>query len=169
MIYLSKKQNVAILLGGLVLLLLNQCGYYSFSGSLPSHLKTIAIPLFDDQTAEFGLKEELTDAIIEQFTKDNSLKIADRGLADAVLEGTISSIRDQTGGYDRDENVQDMKVYVTVRVKCMDMKKRKVMWEGSVSRWGTFDPASLDERREGISDALEQIAEEILNKTVSGW
>ena len=37
------------------------------AGSIPPHIKSIAIPLMDNQTAEFGLAEDITDGIIEQF------------------------------------------------------------------------------------------------------
>lgn len=145
------------------------CGFYSFSGSLPPHLKTISIPLFEDQTAEFGVKEELTDVVIEKFIKDNSLKIADRRDADVLLEGRIVSIRQQAGGSDRNEKVSEMKIYVSVALKCTDLKKRKVLWEETITRWGEFEPQDLDERREGISNAIKQISDEIVNKTVAGW
>lgn len=169
MIYHFKKTVYLLVAGFVISVFLSHCAYYSFSGSLPPHLKTVAVPLFDDQTAEFGLKEELTDALIEQFTKDNSLRITDRGAADVLVEGVISNIYDQAGGYDRNETVEEMKVICRVKVKCTDMVKRKVMWEESISRWGRFTPNDPDSRREGLSEALEQIAEEILNKTVSGW
>src|SRR4030042_2701813 len=95
----------------LLSLLLGHCGYYSFSGStLPSYLKTIAIPVFDDKTAEVGVRESITDVLIQEFTKDNTLKIADTRNADSVLEGTIISIRDQAGAYDANEQVKDIKI-----------------------------------------------------------
>lgn len=167
MIYHFKTQFYLVC--GMILALVCQCGYYSLSGSLPPHLKTVAIPLFDDQTAEFGLKEELTDALIEQFTKDNSLRITEPRAADVLVEGVISRVYDQAGGYDKEETVSEMQVHCRVNVKCTDQAKRKVMWEESISRWGRFTPNDPDSRREGLSDALKQIAEEILNKTVSGW
>lgn len=146
------------------------CGYYSFSGSLPPHLKTIAVPLFNDRTTEFGLKEELTDAVIEEFTSDNSLKIADRRQADAIINGNIINIRDQVGAYNANEQVQDIKIYLTVQVKCEDLKKRKVMWEETLSHYGLYDPAAgIEGRKEALSEAIDKIAEDILNKTVSGW
>ncbi|MCH7954892.1 MAG: hypothetical protein IIC40_04020, partial [Candidatus Marinimicrobia bacterium] len=38
------------------------CGPYSFSGSsIPSHIKSVAIPIFENETAEFGIKEKVTD------------------------------------------------------------------------------------------------------------
>ena len=39
------------------------CGFYSMAGSIPPHIKSIAIPLMDNQTAEFGLAEDITDGI----------------------------------------------------------------------------------------------------------
>ena len=53
------------------------CFRYSFSGAVPSHLKTIAVPLLDNQTAEFGIAERITDQLISEFQRDNTFKIAD--------------------------------------------------------------------------------------------
>ena len=157
-----------------IVLLLNLlfccCGYYSFSGSsLPSHLKTIAIPVFDDKTAEFGVRESIAEALVIEFTKDNSLKIADPRNADCLLEGTISSIRDQAGAYDTDEVVQDIKVVITIDVKFNDVKKRKIIWEEKLIQWGTYNPDQPDGRTEGINEAIEKLVADILNKTIAGW
>ena len=40
-----------VLIGILLHLLLFSCGMYSFTGSIPSHINTVAIPLFDDNTS----------------------------------------------------------------------------------------------------------------------
>ncbi|HTR98852.1 MAG TPA: hypothetical protein VML00_03820, partial [Bacteroidota bacterium] len=58
---------------------------YSFTGaSVPAHLKTVAIPLVDDQSGfgEPGLREKFTNELIQLFTSDNSLEVVDRGTAD---------------------------------------------------------------------------------------
>lgn len=162
--------SVLVIIGGTFILLQSSCGFYSFSGSLPPHLKTIAIPLFEDRTAEFGIKEELTDALIDEFTKDNTLKIADRSNADLFLQGTIVSVDDRAGAYDQRERVQDVRVYVTVKVKCEDMVKRAALWEERLTQWGTYDPSlGPDARSEGIAEAIEKLTLDILNKTVAGW
>ena len=54
---------------------------YSFTGSsVPAHLKTVAIPLFDDLSGsgEPGLRELLTNKLIARFRQDNSLEVVDR-------------------------------------------------------------------------------------------
>jgi len=147
------------------------CGHYSFSGSMASHIKSIAIPLFEDRTAEFGIKEELSDALIAEFTRDNTLKIADRRNADSILEGVIRQIRDQAGAYDSEETVQELKVYLTVDVRYFDATKKKVVWEDRLTQWGAFDPnlSGTDAREAAITEAIEKLTTEILNRTVSGW
>jgi hypothetical protein len=146
------------------------CGFYSFSGSLAPHLNTVAVPLFENRTPEFGITEEMTDTIIDEFTRDNTLKIADRTSADVLLEGTIVRINDRAGGFDAQERVSDYKVYVTVAIKCTDQRKQQPLWEERITQWGSFDPAAgPDSRAAGISEAIDKISQETLNKTVSGW
>lgn len=158
-----------IILIVIIFLLIAGCGYYSFSGSsLPPHLKTVAIPVFDDNTAEFGVRESITEQLIEEFTKDNSLKISDSRNSDSIIEGTITNIRDQAGAYGTDESVQDIKVYVTVDVKFRDLKKRKIIWEERLTQWGTYIP-SQENREDGITAAIDKLVDDIFNKSIAGW
>ena len=159
---------------GLSLMVLFRCGYYSFSGSsLPSIIRTIAIPLFENKTTEFGVPEDITDALINEFTQDNTLKVVDRRAADSVIEGTIVNIREQAGAYNQQEQVQEIRIYVRVKAKFEDLKKNNVIWEEEITQWGTYSPdASGGEnatRQDAIDEAIEKIVTEIFNKTISGW
>lgn len=147
------------------------CGVYSFSGSANPHLKTVAVPIFDDQTAEFGVKEQLTNAIIASFNRDNTLKIADRRVADVIVAGTILRLNEQAGAYTSQEQVQEIRVYLTAKIKCDDVKKRKVLWEEELTQFGAYSPggANSGDRQSAIAEAVEKIATEVLNRTVSGW
>ena len=111
------------------LIFLFSCGFYSFSGSsIPGHIKTIAIPLFEDQTSEFQIKEKLTDAVIDEITRDNSLKIVSEDQADAIVYGKIISVSDQAHTYDANEQVESYRVYVSVQVEVKDVKQSTSMW-----------------------------------------
>ncbi len=146
------------------------CGFYSFSGSLAPHLKTVAIPLFDNRTAEFNIAEDMTDAVIAAFNRDNSLKLAERGNADLLIEGNIVQIDDRAGAFDQSETVEDMKVYVTVQLKCTDQSRREVMWQERLTHFGAYDPAQGPEgRREGMMEAIDKLSQDVLNKTVANW
>jgi len=146
------------------------CSYYSLKGSLPPHLNSVAVPLFENRTPEFGITETLTDAIIDEFIRDGSLKIADRSTADVLIIGSIVSINDRAGAFDQQETVQDIKVYVSVRVECTDQVKRQAMWDERITQFGSYDPAEgPDGRNSAYEQAFEKISQEILNKTVSNW
>ena len=159
---------------GLALLITSHCGYYTFSGSsLPPNVRTIAIPMFENRTTEFGVREDITDALIYEFTQDNSLKVVDQRSADSIIEGTITTIREQAGAYNQQEQVKEIKIYITVQAKFEDLKNKKVMWEEQISQWGTYSPDSPSgensTRQDAISEAIGKIVTDIFNKTISGW
>ena len=89
---IPKKRNKLLLLT--ILLLASSCWYYSFKGTLPPHIKTIAIPTFDNQTAEFNIEETITDGIRAQFIQENILKLRDENDSDSILSGKILSVTD---------------------------------------------------------------------------
>jgi hypothetical protein len=146
---------------------------YSFTGaSVPPHLKTVAIPLVDDQSGlgEPGLRESFTTELIQLFTSDNSLEIADRGNSDAILEGTILSVSDAPAVVTQGEQVTRRRVTVTARFAFQDMKLRKKMWDKNFSNWGEYDSGGgLSQRQAGLQEALRKIAEDVLLETVAGW
>ena len=158
----------AFLIFGAILAYQFGCGPYSFSSSGASHLKTVTVPIFQDQTSEFGIKEKLTDEVIDQFTRDNTLRLSDRRNADSLIEGRIVNVADRAGAFTRDESVRDIKVFITVNIKYEDLKKRKTIWEEEITEWGTFNPDE-ETRETGIDEAIAKIATEILNRSVSGW
>ena len=146
---------------------------YSFTGaSVPSHLKTIAIPLVDDRSSfgEAGLREQFTTALTNLFISDNSLEVADRTTADAVLEGSIVSIADAPSVVGSGERVSKRRITISVTFAFQDMKLRKKAWEKTFSNWGDYDSGGgLSQRDAGLQEAIRKITEDILLETVSGW
>ena len=145
--------------------------YYSFKGSLPSHIKTIAIPLFDDRNAQFpGVRENLTNKVVDEFIKDNTLKVVDESKADLLLTGAITSIVQQAASVTAGEEVNSYKITVSVKVKCEDVKLSKVLYDKNIQRYGmitsTADSQGIED---AIEEALVQITEDILNDTLGAW
>lgn len=161
---------------GIVLLLLVAgsaagCWHYSTSGSLlPSHIRSVAVPLLGNETTwEYGIKERLTDAIIEAFTSDNTLTVTGEREADSIVRGTILTIKEIPFTFDQEEQVQEYKMRIVLTIQFEDVRKRKIIWEESAMEgWGTY--ATEDEEWEdGIDRAIEKLASDIVNKTVAGW
>jgi Lipopolysaccharide-assembly len=146
-------------------------GCYSFNGSsVPAHLKTVAIPLFDDQSGfgEPGLKENFTNTLISRFVSDNSLQIADRNTADCIIEGAITSVTDAPSVIEAGEQVSTRRITVTVHVTFTDLKLRKKVWEKDFTNWGDY-AANSGNRTTALNDAVNKVTDDILNETVSGW
>jgi len=146
---------------------------YSFTGaSVPPHLKTIAIPLVEDQSGfgQPGLREQFTTELIQLFTADNSLEVTDRSTADSKIEGAITSISDAPAVVAQGEQVTRRRITINARFTFQDLKMRKKMWDKTFSNWGDYDSGGgLSQRQAGIQAAMKKIAEDVLLETVSGW
>ena len=162
-----KKFSTYILLIG-VALSVSGCFRYSFTGSLPPHLKTMAIPALEDRTSELGLRESVSDALSAAYRSDNSLRLVDEQRADAVLTGEISSLVEAPYTYTASETVTEYRITITAQFKFYDKVKSKVLFEGTVSGWGGYDPAS-GRREDALSIAIKRLAEDVVTKTMSGW
>jgi hypothetical protein len=170
LVYRLNRRRLAVaaslLCGALVM-----AGCYSFTGSsVPPHLKTIAIALFDDQSGfgEAGVREKFTNKLIELFTSDNNLEIADKTTADSILEGTITAIRDEPSVIAAGEQTKTRRVTITVHAVYTDMKLRKKVWERDFSQWGDY-ATGQETRTTAVDAAVNKITEDILIETVSGW
>jgi hypothetical protein len=164
------KSRLISLLFSLFFCTLLGCAVYSFKGALAPHLNTVAVPLFENSTAEFGVTEELTGMVVQEFSQDNSLSISDQDVADILIEGKIMRIEDRAGAFDPQETVESMRVYLTVAVKATDRVKKQPLWEERITQWGIYDSGdTITGRENALFEAMEKISEEILNKTVAGW
>jgi hypothetical protein len=146
---------------------------YSFTGSsVPAHLKTIAIPLFDDQSGsgEPGLRELLTNKLVARFRQDNSLEVADRSRADSMIEGMIVSMTTQPNVITAGETVSRNRITIAVKAAFQDLKLKKKVYDKQFSEWGDYDITGGPALRQAAIDAaLEKLSEDILLDTVSGW
>jgi len=145
------------------------CGVYSFSGSGLYGINTIAIPLFDNQTQEYGIRETLTEKIAERFVQDNTLKVVNEKIADSILQGVITKYEREAHTFDEQENIEEYIVRIWVKVTFEEKKNKKTIWkEDDLLGWGIY--SAQDETEDlGKERAIEKLAEDIVNKTVKGW
>ncbi len=146
---------------------------YSFSGSsVPPHLKTIAVPYADDKSGsgEAGLRETFTQKLTQKFIDDNSLRISERNTADAILETTITSFGTAPSVITSGSTVSSRRVTITVSAVFRDMVKKKVIYEKQFSNYGDYDTSlGNDAKDAAIKKAIDNITEDILIDTISGW
>jgi len=149
------------------------CGSYSFTGaSVPSHLKTIAIPVADDKSpaAIPGLRESLTDNIIQEFISDNSLQVTERSTADATLECVITSVTDAPAIVSAGEQITTRRLTINVKVIYKDLIQKRTIFENNFSNHGDYEPGQeANKREDAIAIAIAKLSEDILLAVVSGW
>lgn len=146
---------------------------YSFTGaSVPPHLKTIAIPIVEDQSG-YGdptLRDTFSQQLLSRFVNDNTLQPADRNSADSILEGVITSVKDAPSVVEGGDQVAQRRITVTAHVTFRDLKMRKKVWEKDFTQWGDYaSGGGLTQRNAGVAEAVRKITEDILNETVAGW
>lgn len=158
-----------------VLLALSVASCYSFTGSsIPPHIHSIGIPLLDDNSG-FGqpdVRQKLTDLLIQKFTSDGSLRVADRNVADAVLELSIPP----NGIWENDVSVRTGEVVTTKRVNIRvqatyrDQKKQKVFWTRDFTQSADYPiQQSLAGLRDALSRAEDKLSDDLLLAVISNW
>ena len=151
------------------------CAYTTSTALLPSHLKTVAIPAFENGTTEHTLEQDVTDAVIARFVADNHLKVVDQRAADAVITGKITAYRNTVFGFSQGAQAQEYRVVLTASVTFKDRIKNRELWSEPelvktanyyvVDTPGATAKTELDGRREAIA----KLAEEIVTRSVEGW
>ncbi|MCI0329782.1 MAG: LPS assembly lipoprotein LptE [candidate division Zixibacteria bacterium] len=144
------------------------CGPYSFNPG-GAGAKSIAIPLFENETTQFGVREALTDSVSFRFLSDNTLKIAPAGTAELLLSGTILRYERLPHTFDASQQVKQYVVNVWAKVSVVNQKDKKTVWEAEeLLGFGIYDALSETEE-EGKARAVAKLAEDIVNRTVRGW
>jgi hypothetical protein len=156
-----------------LILLALLAGCYSFTGaSIPAHLKTVGIPLATDNSG-FGrseMRQELTEFLIQKFTREGSLQVRDRSVSDALLDVTISRIADDPVAVKAGEELTRKRATIYVQVTYRDMKMQKLMWDRTFQQFADYDvSAGLEGLNTALRNAEEKLAEDILLAVISNW
>lgn len=110
------------------LLLAGGCGY-TVGGTLPSHIQTIAVPIFHNSTREPAVESLITRAVVEAFSTNGRLRVVDRAQADAILDGDITGYSIGSIAFDKDANVRLYRLVVTVNLRMRDVRRNTVLFE----------------------------------------
>lgn len=86
----SRGTRAGWVVGGLVFgaLMLLGCGY-STRSLYPSHIRTVAVPIFENRSFYRGLEFDLTEALIKEIELRTPYKVTLPPQADTILQGTI--------------------------------------------------------------------------------
>ena len=161
--------TIATLAGG--------CSYYSFTGAtIPSHLKTISIPLVQDKSVNVfaAMDDRLTALLTDRFVGQTRLALQPNETdADAVLNVTIDRYRNVPASVSADERASLNRVTISVTVDYYDAVNDKNIIDQAFSSFQEYDPTDPEFGLEGEEIAafavLERIADDIFTAATSNW
>ncbi|MBS1904888.1 MAG: LptE family protein [Bacteroidetes bacterium] len=156
-----------------VIIALAFAGCYSFTGSsIPAHLHTIGIPLVQDNSGygQSQIRQDLTNQLVTKFTRDGSLQVRDRAVADALLEVTVTTITDQAVAVRAGDQLTNKRVTISVDAIYQDQKKQKTIWQRGFSQSADYPiSGGLDALNNAIKQAEDKLSDDLLLGVISNW
>lgn len=155
-----------------VLVALTACIPYGFTGGgLPSHIRTVAIVPFENQTTAPELQRELTEALRTRLHDRLGLRDASESRANAIVRGTIQRYEtDIPIGFnanDRAATTAKRQLQLVVDIEMIDQVTGKTLWQ----RKGLLAQGEYEERGEtlGRKQAIDQIVSTVIEGAQSQW
>ena len=99
----------------------SSCMYYSLAGSIPAHINSVAIPIVENQTAEFGMSESVTENLLAKFNEENILRVTDENNASSVLNATITRVTDAPYTFTKQEAVTEYRFTIHMKIEWYDI------------------------------------------------
>jgi hypothetical protein len=138
-------RGAARVLAGVALAgLLGGCGYsVGLGGNLPSHLKTVAVPIFVNSTQQPAVESVITAAVVNAFVTSGRLKVVPVKEADAILEGNIISYNLDSIAYNSQINVTVYRLRVRVNILFRDLRQGTTLYkQDGLEQWADFSVQS---------------------------
>jgi outer membrane lipopolysaccharide assembly protein LptE/RlpB len=155
-------------------LILGGCGYHvaGRAANLPSDWSAIAIPAFKNDTTQYRIEQQLTQAVIREFITRTKYRITqDPDTADGVLHGEVLSIEATPVLFNATTGqVTTMLVTVHTKVSLVDNKSRKPVFEDDDMVFRNEYQISTDVQSffQEQSPALERLARDFASRVVAG-
>jgi hypothetical protein len=103
---------------------------YSSQSTFASSVKTVAVPLFENNTYDHGVEQQLTDALIKEIEAATPYKVASRRDADSILSGRIVRVDRNLLSRDPQTGVsQELMVSLTIDFTWLDLRSDKRLAE----------------------------------------
>lgn len=155
-----------------VLVALTACIPYGFTGGgLPSHIRTVAIVPFENQTPTAELPRQLTDALRSQLHDRLGLQDASEAKANAIVRGTIQRYEtDIPIGYsanNKQATTATRMLQLVVDIEMIDQVTGKTLWQ----RKGLLAQGQYEERGEptGRKQAIDRVVNTVIEGAQSQW
>jgi hypothetical protein len=169
---------LVMMLGGAVALSLASCasnpgeGYAAVS-PFPTTYRSVALPIFRNDSLMRGFERDLADALVKQVEQSTPYKVRSEAAADTALRGTITSVdlvqlsKDPTTGL-----ANEMMVRMRVDFEWVDLRTgERIVSKSGVESSALFVPSypAREPLELGRFVAVEQLARDLVAAMQSNW
>lgn len=97
---------------------------------LPPDIKTIAVPIFKNETPQFKIEQTLTSAVVEELIERTRFRVTtDPAGADAVLHGAVKRIRSSVVTFNpQTGSATTLQIEVITGVSLVDQHTKRVVF-----------------------------------------
>ncbi len=145
------------------------CGYSSRS-LLRSNVRSIYVPIFDNNTFRRGYEFDLTKAVRDQILLRTRLDIVDKDEADSILFGKITSVDENVLIEDREDNIVESRVMVAIEIRWVDKRTgRTILERKNIRRPAEFIVLRNETLTSSRNEAFVKIAQGIVDAMEEDW
>lgn len=141
---------------------------YTLNPKGSSTVKSIAVERFQNDTPEFGLADQMTDAIIAAFISDGTMKVLPNDQAESILHGTLTGYQRRPYEYDANDQVSSYVVEMDFDITLNSAAVDSILWSERMSQRGVYN-LQTETEDDGRIRALELLVEAIINRTTKSW
>lgn len=136
---------------------------------LPDNPQSIAIPIVENRTFEYGAEERITDILIQEFLRDGRLEVVSREKADLLLEVDLTEYQLEQISVDNEEQTVVYRLNTALRATLVDQRSGDLLFEDEpFTESGVFFLSNEPSiRRE--ETVYIRISEAMISRLLEGW
>lgn len=175
----AKVRLVRMLLasGCLLGLVTSGCGY-TVGNAFNHDLKTVSVPIFENDTYRRGLEYQLTEAVQKEIQNRTPFRLAQGSDADTRLTGRIVQVRKDVLGENNDDDPRQLQLSIMIRVTWENLRTGEVLATQEVpvapeaiplQTQAGFAPELGQSQATATQIAVNQMAKQIVNLMEVPW
>jgi hypothetical protein len=160
-----------------LLMTLPGCGYM-VGNNFARDVKTVSVPIFQNNSNRRGLEFQLTEAVQSEITKRTPYRLAKGADADTRLTGKIVSVSKNVLGETRYDDPRELQMTMMVEVKWEDLRTGQVLAQQEMplspdaipmTSQSEMAPEVGQSLATAIDEAMQQMARKIVNLMETPW
>jgi outer membrane lipopolysaccharide assembly protein LptE/RlpB len=164
--------SIAVLLTGCVWM------YSTRPGTIPPHIKSVAIDETINNTAEFNLGQDFMTLLIDKMQLENLLPLDDESVANSIIYTSITRINDNVYSYDETEVVKEYKLSLNIDFRWYDAINETDIMKNLLSDYEIYysdtynNSLSSDEqvtREVALERLKDKMADKVIIELTSQW